>query len=421
MGELKEAAGKQREARPAATGAVPRVPQAGGRSGGLAALAGMNADIAPHSNRAAQWRAARRILAVRLDNLGDVLMTTPAIRALKESGNVARVTLLSSGAGVALAPFLPEVDEVISTGCPWMPGRDAGPEALQAMVERLRAGAFDAAVIFTVYSQSPLPAAMLCWLAGIPLRLAHARENPYHLLTDWIPDPEPQEQLRHEVRRQLDLVAAVGAHTKDPKLSFRVDPRDRRTAMACLRSVGVDPERPYAVIHPGASAISRRYPPEKFAAALRQLTALSGDNTPQLVFTGDAAEALLVDRVRSECGKSASVAGRLTLGQLGAVLEKASVLIANNTGPAHIAAALGVPVVDLYALTNPQHAPWKTPSRVLYEDVPCRFCYRSVCPQGHNACLHQLDPKRVALAARELLDLGAERAGSGARPVVAAS
>lgn len=416
MGKLTEPVGKKPESSPLLPGAALRALRGGDAKG---APGGLDGDGATRAERIALWRSARRILAVRLDNLGDVLMTTPAIRALKENGNGTRVTLLSGGAGVALAPFLPDVDDVISTGCPWMPGRDAGPEALQAMAERLRAESFDAAVIFTVYSQSPLPAAMLCWLAGIPLRLAHSRENPYHLLTDWIPDPEPHEHLRHEVRRQLDLVAAVGMHTADQKLSFRVDQPDRRTAVACLRSVGVDPDRPYAVIHPGASAVSRRYPPERFAAALRQLTALSGENTPQLVFTGDASETVLVDSVRAECGKSASLAGRLTLGQLGAVLEKASVLIANNTGPAHIAAALGVPVVDLYALTNPQHAPWKTPSRVLYEDVPCRFCYRSVCPQGHNACLHQLDPGRVALAARELLDLGAERASPRAARALA--
>ncbi len=70
----------------------------------------------------------------------------------------------------------------------------------------MRHGGFDAAVIFTVYSQSPLPAAMLCYLAGIPRRLAHCRENPYALLSDWLREPEPQQRTRHEVERQLDLV-----------------------------------------------------------------------------------------------------------------------------------------------------------------------------------------------------------------------
>ena len=90
------------------------------------------------------------------------------------------------------------------------------------MIRRLRSLGFDAAAIFTVYSQNPLPSAMLCYLAGIPLRLAHCRENPYQLLTDWLPEPEPEQLVRHEVQRQLDLVAAVGCQARDTRLSLRV-------------------------------------------------------------------------------------------------------------------------------------------------------------------------------------------------------
>ena len=364
----------------------------------------------PRVASANAWRDARRILAVRLDNLGDVLMTTPAMRALRQMRPDVHLTLLAGTAGAALAPFLSEVDEVIAASCPWMPTADTGFEAFESLVLALRTRRFDAAVIFTVYSQSAMPAAMLCWLAGIPLRLAYSRENPYHLLTDWVVEREPHEILRHEVRRQLDLVGFVGAHTDDVRLSFRVAPADRRMAEARLREAGVDLAQRYAVIHPGASAASRRYPAELFAAALRRFAALAGDCAPQLVLTGEVCEIGLVEAVREKCGAAGSLAGRLSLGELAAVLERAAILIANNTGPVHLAAALGVPVVDLYALTNPQHAPWKTPCRVLYEDVPCRYCYRSVCPQGHHACLRLLDPERVAIAARELLDLGAEMA-----------
>jgi ADP-heptose:LPS heptosyltransferase len=84
----------------------------------------------------------------------------------------------------------------------------------------------------------------------------------------------------------------------------------------------------------------------------------------------------------------------------------ATVAVTNNTGPAHIAAAVGTPVVDLYALTHPQHTPWHVRSRVLFHDVPCRFCYRGTCRQGHHACLDGVAPGRVAEAVRELLDTG---------------
>jgi ADP-heptose:LPS heptosyltransferase len=82
------------------------------------------------------------------------------------------------------------------------------------------------------------------------------------------------------------------------------------------------------------------------------------------------------------------------------------VLITNNSGPAHLAAAVATPVVDLYALTNPQHTPWLVPARVLNHDVPCRNCLKSVCPQGHHDCLRRVAPERVADAAMELLGKG---------------
>jgi lipopolysaccharide heptosyltransferase II len=353
------------------------------------------------------WRTAQRILAVRLDNLGDVLMTTPALRALRDAVPGRHVTLLTSRAGATLAPFLPDVDNVMALPVPWMPGDRHAPDGEEEIVSALRRRAFDAAVIFTAYSQSPLPAALTCWQAGIPLRLAHCRENPYQLLTDWVPDPEPHAVMRHEVRRQLDLVAAVGCRVADERLSFRIRAEDSATAMAKLRCAGVDVERPWILLHPGASAPSRRYPTEHFAAVAELLSRVSDH---QLVITGAPNEIDIADAVRRQARVACFLlAGELLLGELAAAIAAAALLIANNTGPVHIAAALGTPIVDLYALTNPQHAPWHVPSRVLYHDVPCRFCYRSVCPQGHHACLRLLDPERVASAARELLDQHAER------------
>lgn len=340
------------------------------------------------------WETARRLLCVRLDSIGDVLMTTPAIRACRESFDC-RITLLTSGAGAAAARLVPEVDEILTFAAPWM--KPAAPRADEAMIQRLRAGGFDGAIVFTVYSQSALPAAYLCYLADIPLRLAHCRENPYALLTDWVPDPEPESTVRHEVRRQLDLVATIGARTGDERLSFSV-PEAARAAVRALFTRGT---RRLVVVHPGASAASRRYPPEQFARAADLLIEETGC---QSVFTGDAGEADLVREVQAMMRHaSLSLVGRLDLAQLGALIQQADLLICNNTGPAHIAAALGTPVVDLYALTNPQHTPWKVASRVLFHDVPCRNCYKSVCPAGHHDCLKRVAPERVAAAALELL------------------
>ncbi|HEX5438755.1 MAG TPA: lipopolysaccharide heptosyltransferase II [Gemmatimonadaceae bacterium] len=357
----------------------------------------------------AGWDSAARVLCVRLDTLGDVLMTTPAIRAIRESRAERHITLLTSKPGAAVAALVPVIDDVIVYEAPWMkstPPR-SGARVDLAMIERLRACTFDAAVIFTVYSQNPLPAALLCLLAGIPLRLAHCRENPYQLLTNWIRDPEPEQGIRHEVQRQLDLVAEVGCAPRDATLSLRVPQRAWHRASSLLRSVGVDAEGTWVVVHPGATAPSRRYPPELFARAAAELSAKHG---MQIVFTGSAQEEALVDAIRGAMHMpSHSLAGRLSLADLAAVIARAPLLISNNTGPAHIAAAVGTPVVDLYALTNPQHTPWHVSARVLSHDVPCKYCYRSECPMGHHACLRQVAPRDVVNAALELLGTGQQR------------
>lgn len=340
------------------------------------------------------WSAVERLLCVRLDSIGDVLMTTPAIRACKETFGC-RVTLLTSRAGAAAARHVPEIDEVLEFAAPWM--KVASPDPDLPMIHALQERRFDAAAIFTVYSQSPLPAAYLCYLAGIPRRLAHCHENPYHLLTGWQPDPEPAIRVRHEVERQLELVAAVGARTADERLSFAVPAQARER----MRRFVDDFPNAMVVVHPGASASSRRYPPEQYAQAVELVIRRTGC---EAVFTGDAGEEALVESVRQAiASRTHSLAGRLDLGELAALIAEADLLISNNTGPAHIAAAVGTPVVDLYALTNPQHTPWRVKSRVLFHDVPCRNCYKSVCPAGHHDCLKRVAPERVAAAAQELL------------------
>lgn len=349
---------------------------------------------------AAAWQDARKVLCVRLDNLGDVLMTTPAIRALKRSHPERHVTLLASRAGAAAASHIPEIDAAIPYDAPWMKlALPTLPSADLAMRSTLEARRFDAAVIFTVYSQSPLPAALLCHLAGIPLRLAHCRENPYHLLTDWVREIEPGSGVRHEVRRQLDLVSASGARTDDERLSFRVSAEERLRATMKLAEAGIDPDGPWIVVHPGATAASRRYDPERFA---RVASELARTLRCQVAITGDSSEIGLAERVRSCAGPAArSLAGSLSLAEFAGVLAQSPLLVSNNTGAVHLAAAVGTPVVDLYALTNPQHAPWLVPHRTLSHDVPCRNCYKSACPYGTNACL-DVPVEDVVAAACEL-------------------
>ncbi|MBX3620343.1 MAG: lipopolysaccharide heptosyltransferase II [Rhizobacter sp.] len=351
----------------------------------------------------AAWRDARNILVVRLDNLGDVLMSTPAIRAIRQSSPQARITLLGSRSGTALARHVPALDEVIVYDAPWVKGAAHGDLSDRRLLATLRRGHFDAAIIFTVCTQSALPAALMCRLAGIPLRLAHSRENPHDLLTDWVPDPdECRDGMRHEVARQLDLVRAVGFHTADERLVFRYAADDVLSMRRKFVAAGGDLMRPYIVVHPGATASSRRYPAERFGLAADSICRDSGC---QVVFTGGHDESALVARAQGGMQeRSVTLAGQLTLGELAALIAGAQVLVCNNSGPAHIAAALDTPVVVLYALTHPQQTPWRARSQVLNHEVPCRHCLESACPEQHHACLMKVEAAEVAEAALGFID-----------------
>ncbi|MBP0590287.1 glycosyltransferase family 9 protein [Paraburkholderia sp. LEh10] len=354
----------------------------------------------------ASWgKDIKRILCVRTDNLGDVLMTTPALHALRNPDR--HLTLLTSSAGAAVAPFLADIDDVIRYDAPWVrarpPRSHAADLAIRALIEERQ---FDAAVIFTVYSQNPMSAATLCYLAGIHRRLARCRENPYALLNDWVRETEPEHGTQHEVQRQLTLVGAIGASTSDTRMRMQLRDIDRATLAATLARRSIDPALPYVVMHPGASAESRRYPAERFGEAAARLVHATGMN---VLVTGGASEAPLARALIEMAGPSVrpfiyDLSNAFELGAFAALIERATVLISNNSGPVHIASALGAPVVDLYALTNPQHGPWQTPHRVLFNDVECRWCYRSVCPQEHHACLRGIPAAEVANAALDLIE-----------------
>jgi lipopolysaccharide heptosyltransferase II len=357
------------------------------------------------AERAAVWANARRILCVRLDNLGDLLMTTPALHAIKCRPGNPCITLLGSPTGIAAVPFIKDIDRSIAFDAPWVK-RDAGapPSAWTAVIGMLAAFRFDAAVIFTVYSQSALPAALLCGMAGIPLRIAHCRENPYELLTDWIPETEPHAQVRHEAKRQLDLVAAVGYSTADTRMRFEVPAAARSSVDALLSARGIAQEEAIIVLHPGATAPSRRYPAERYAEVARTLAEDCGH---PVVVTGSTSERELTRRVCHGAAhrKVHDFAALLGLPELAALISRAALLVSNNSGPVHVASAVGTPVVDLYALTNPQHTPWQVSARVLSHDVQCKYCYKSVCPQGHNDCLRRIEPSQIVAAASDLLRL----------------
>src|SRR6266699_1533012 len=352
------------------------------------------------------WQKARRILAVRLDNLGDVLVTTPALHAIKASLPHASLTLLASPVGAQVAHLNPDIDEVLVYEAPWMDPWHQLPQDSrreQRIIGTIRERAFDGAIIFTSFRQSSLPAAYLCYLANIPLRLAASIAGPGSLLTTRHKHPV---RTMHEVERGLDLVGAIGLTTPDRDLVLQVPEESRSHIDTLLAASSGRGNRPLVVVHPGCSMPAHTYPWEMYAAVIDLLVERLG---AIVVLTGSHDEQTLVERILCRAQESTrehthDFAGKLSFPDLCALIATADLTITNNTGPMHIAAAVKTPVVALFALTNPpeQWGPWHVPHRQLYHDVSCRICYNRICPYNHE-CLRLITPEIVTDAAEELL------------------
>ena len=307
-----------------------------------------------------EWNAVNNLLCVQLGSPGDVLMCTPALRALRAQCPGRRVTLLASPAGATLGPYLPDTDAVLAHEAPWT--KNGSSASHLDWIAGLAAQRFDGAVIFTGYRESSLPAALLCQLAGIPLRAAWCRETPHQLLTHWIADPEPGAMVRHPVQRQLDLARHLGAEIADKHLAFLPASQDMTTVRTRLRAAGIGPGARWLALHPGAGAQARRYPQHHWRTLVQALAERIGC---PLVLVGGGHEQALIGAI--EIPPSAhvhSLVGQLGIGELGALLSQASLLVSSNPGTAQLAAAVGTPLVYLGAPADAGHAPWRVPSRV---------------------------------------------------------
>lgn len=353
-----------------------------------------------------QWCSARNILLIRLDNLGDMLLMTPAFHAVKTSLPQARLTLLASPVGAQVGLLNPDIDEVITYQAPWVdPWRKLPHDSAreQDMIARLKACHFDGAIIFTSFRQSALPVAYMCYLADIPLRAAASIDGSGSLLTTRHKHPE---RMMHEVERGLDLVGALGMETTERDLVLNVPDESLAEASTLLAHRDMRGHS-LVVVHPGCSMPARTYPWEMYAQVIDRLIEQTGAS---VVVTGSEDERELVEhiieRIRPPYRDNVfPIAGLLSFPQLCALIQLADLVITNNTGPMHIAAAVKTPVVVLFALTNPpeQWRPWQVSQRLLYHDVSCRICYSRVCPYQHE-CLRLVSPQMVVNAAMELLE-----------------
>jgi ADP-heptose:LPS heptosyltransferase len=327
---------------------------------------------------------SRHVLVARLDNEGDVLLAGPAIRAV--AAGAERVTLLCGPRGRQAAALLPGVDDVMVRRAEWI---DPEPEpveraAVDAFVDALAARRFDEAIVLSSFHQSPLPLALLLRMAGVPTVAATSVDYPGALL-------DVRHRISddvHEVERSLSLVATLGYALPDGDDG----------ALRVRRPGGAPLGRGYVVVHPGASVPARAWAPERNAALVRALVA----EGRRVAVTGAPGERALTAHVAGDAG--IDLGGRTDFAALADVLANADCVVIGNTGPAHLAAAVGTPVVSLYAPTVPavRWRPWRVPHELLYVDVPCAGCRARECPVPGHPCLGGVEVDDVVAAVRRL-------------------
>lgn len=335
-----------------------------------------------------------RVLAVRLDSDGDVLLTGPAIRAL---GVLGPVDVLASPQGAHAAALLPGVEEVRTFAAPWTGYRPApfDPGEVARVVGAL-SGRYARAVVFTSDHQSPLPMAVLLRLGGVGFVAATSEDYPGSLLDV----RHRRADGLHEVRAALDLAHAAGGHLvpgDDGGLAVREPLPDVAHLV---------PDRPYVVLHPGASVPARAPRPDDAGAYAAALAAAGW----AVLVTGGPSERGLTARVAAGRRGVTDLGGRTDLPALAAVLAGAAAVVVGNTGPAHLAAAVRTPVVSLFAPVVPadRWAPYGVPAVLLGDQrVACAGTRARACPVPGHPCLASVEPAAVV----DAVGLLAARAG----------
>ncbi|MEU5089912.1 glycosyltransferase family 9 protein [Streptomyces sp. NPDC021356] len=325
-----------------------------------------------------------KALVTRLDSFGDVLLAGPAVRAV--AARAERVTLLCGPRGEPAARLLPGLDDILVWDAPWA-GFEPPPVDRAEIDKLLDAIDADTALVLTSFHQSPLPTALLLRLAGVRHIAADSVDYPGSLL-----DVRHRRLPHaHEAEAALDLAGAAGfPRTDDGRLRVLPPPP----------TAHLTGPRPYVVLHPGASVPARAWSPERCGEAVRELTAAGH----RVVVTGGGGEKDLTAHVAGRHGLD--LGGRTAVPELSGVLARARAVVTGNTGPAHLAAAVGTPVVSLFAPVVPagRWRPYGVPYVLLGDqNAPCAGSRARTCPVPGHPCLESVTATDVLAAVEKVM------------------
>ena len=333
---------------------------------------------------------SRKFLVVSTTGIGDTLWGTPALAALKETYPDSRIGVLTNPAGYELLKGNPCIDDL------FIFRRGAqGVLSAPVLTRKLSREGFDTAFIFHASDRIVW---LITFLSGVPEIIGMEGQNKGldFILTRLIP---PQKTV-HGIEARLNLVSRAGAVTRNKTTSVYLSEEDRESASRFCERYGLTGHSPLIGLHPGAQKTYKCWPPERFIELGRLLTGQFGC---RIVVTGNAEEKSLADRIASAIDGAMSVAGSLRLRESAALIERLDIFVTNDTGPMHVAFALGTPTVALFSPTDPRLCgPYQAQRAIIIEKPgTCKPCAGKKC--YNPVCMEQTTPQEVVTAVESLL------------------
>jgi heptosyltransferase-2 len=318
--------------------------------------------------------------------IGDAVMSLGAVRVLRRERPEVSIVVLARG---SVAELYEGVEEVDATRIYNPRGSDSGFTGLRAASGRIRAERFDACLLLP----NAFRAALFARLSGIPERWGYASESRGFLLTKKVP-PAPRPFGRHQSYYYLELMRGLGYSVSTPDVSLKVTNAQRALGRAVLEREGWDGKTALVGVHPGASGSRAKiWSASRFGEAAGRIASSSG---ARVVILGGESEGGLAREVAVAAGeRSLQLQGKTSLSELLGVLSELSLFLANDSGPMHLAAALGTPTLAVFGPTDPREtAPLGPRAKVIREPVECSPCLYRDCPIDHR-CMERIEVSRV--------------------------
>lgn len=341
----------------------------------------------------------KNVLIIKLRYIGDVLLATPTIRAIKAAHPDVRVTMMVNRGTEDILFGNPDVEEVVVL--------DKGSLAAQwQLIAKLRRRRFDTVIDLTDGDRS----AFLSWISGAPVRIGFNDEHRWRgrYYTEVI---QPVPVVRHRIDRDLESLKPMNIQADSKDMQLRLTSEEVNSADQLLDQLGVQQSQSMVILQPGARYWFKAWPPERFADLADRLTAYCGC---QVLIGGSGQDVGLAQQILQMAKSSPMImAGRTTIKQFAAIAKKSALFVGSDSGAMHIASAMGTPVVVLFGPSNPREwGPRGGPAEILYKEIDCRICFHPTCMRDEENCMKLITVEEVCAAAQRLLVTGkSDRSG----------